>query len=334
MHGRRLLLIGAALLALAAPSAAGATAPSGHHHPAPEAHLLASGLEGASGSTVGPDGALYVTEGTLGRVSRVDPVTGAVTTFATGLPTRVVPAGGAVDVVFRGWTAYVLVTIVGADVGGDDVVGVYRIDGPTTATPIADVGAFSLANPPTTDFFVPTGAQYSIGAYRDGLLVVDAHHNRLLQVGLDGTITEVLTLGNVVPTEVEVTGRTVLLALAGPVPHLPEDGRLVSVRLPHGTMQEVAAGAPLLVAVERGPGGAVYVLSNGDFREGDPEGAPALPDTGALLRVGADGTFDVVVDGLDRPTSLEIEGRTAFVVTVDGEVWRIDGLGAPGHHGR
>ena len=39
----------------------------------PTAELLAMGLQGASGSTVGPDGALYVTEGALGRVSRVDP---------------------------------------------------------------------------------------------------------------------------------------------------------------------------------------------------------------------------------------------------------------------
>ena len=42
----------------------------------PSITLLAAGLEGASGSTVGPDGALYVTEGAAGRVSRVDPQTG------------------------------------------------------------------------------------------------------------------------------------------------------------------------------------------------------------------------------------------------------------------
>ena len=27
---------------------------------------------------------------------------------------------------------------------------------------------------------------------------------------------------------------------------------------------------------------------------------------------------------LDRPTPLEIVGRTAYVVTDDGEIWRID----------
>lgn len=34
---------------------------------------LVEGLEGASGSTVGPGGALYVTEGAAGRVTRIDP---------------------------------------------------------------------------------------------------------------------------------------------------------------------------------------------------------------------------------------------------------------------
>jgi len=46
-----------------------------------EATLFVSGLEGGSGSTIGPGGALFVTESAAGRVSRVDPYTGAVTTF-------------------------------------------------------------------------------------------------------------------------------------------------------------------------------------------------------------------------------------------------------------
>ena len=48
--------------------------------------VLASGLDGLFGSTVGPDGNLYVTEQTVGRISRINPDTGQVTTFATGLP--------------------------------------------------------------------------------------------------------------------------------------------------------------------------------------------------------------------------------------------------------
>src|SRR5947208_1469691 len=51
-----------------------------------------------SGSTVGPDGRLYVTDGKTGRVLRVDPTTGSVTAFATGLPPAVAGIGGAIDV--------------------------------------------------------------------------------------------------------------------------------------------------------------------------------------------------------------------------------------------
>ena len=105
-----------ALIAMITPSAATARPPS----ETPTATLLVTGLEGATGSTVGPDGALYVTESTAGRISRVDPQTGKITTFASGLP-KSLPAfgiGGAIDVAFIGKTAYVLVTLVAPDVGG------------------------------------------------------------------------------------------------------------------------------------------------------------------------------------------------------------------------
>jgi hypothetical protein len=132
------------------------------------AMLLAAGLMGASGSTVGPDRALYVTEGILGRISRIDPETGVVTPFASGLPPSIVGFGGAIDLAFVGNTAYVLVTLVGSDVGGSSVVGLYRVDGPVGTTPVADIGAFAIANPPTTAFDVPTGLQFALDNYRNG----------------------------------------------------------------------------------------------------------------------------------------------------------------------
>src|SRR5205085_3623484 len=90
--------LAAALIALITPPAATAGPPS----ETPTATLLASGLEGGSGSTVGPDGALYVTEGAAGRISRVDAKTGQITTFASGLPKSIIGLGGAIDVAFIG----------------------------------------------------------------------------------------------------------------------------------------------------------------------------------------------------------------------------------------
>jgi sugar lactone lactonase YvrE len=294
------------------------------------ASLLASGLEAPTGSTVGPGGDLYVAEGGAGRIARVDPRTGEVTTFASGLPlSPFVGFGvGAVDVAFLGRTAYVLVTLVGPDVGGDDVVGIYRVDGPDRFTVVADIGAWSEANPPATDIFVPTGSQYAMEPYRGGFLVTDGHHNRVLHVELDGGITEVIAFDNIVPTGLEVRGDTVYMAQAGPVPHVPADGKVVSFRPRSATAREVASGSPLLVDVEFGRGNSLYALSQGDW-EGTFEGDPAAPDTGALVRVNRDGTFTTVEDGLDRPSSLEFIGNTAYVVSLSGEVWRIDDVSGP-----
>jgi hypothetical protein len=47
------------------------------------------------------------------------------------------------------------------------------------------------------------------------------------------------------------------------------------------------------------------------------------------VRVNADGTFSVIADELDRPTSLEIIGNTAYIVTLSGEIWAIDNIAGP-----
>lgn len=295
----------------------------------PVSTLLAAGLEGATGSTVGPDGALYVTEGAAGRVSRVDLQTGDVTTFARGLPQRLIPLGGAIDVAFIGDTAYVLVTLVGADLGGNDSVGIYRVDDEDSFTVIADIGEFSLNNPPQTDFEVPTGLQYALETFRGGFLVTDGHHNRVLWITLDGEVTEMIAFGNTVPTGLEVHGHTVYMAEAGPNPHLPEDGKVVAFGPKSLTATEVASGAPLLVDVEYGRGRTLYGLSQGEFEPGLPDGAPAMPYTGSLVKVQDDGSFTVIVDGLNQPSSLEFIGNTAYIVSLTGEIYKIDGVSGP-----
>lgn len=285
------------------------------------ARVLTAGLHGSVGSAVGPDGALYVTEAVAGRVSRVDRRTGRTSTYASGLPKRVLPGtGGAMDVAFLRGTAYVLVTLVSPDVGGTGIDGVYRIDGPHRFTVVADVGAWSMAHPPATPFFVPTGVQYALQPYRGGLLVTDGHHNRVLGVSPRGAVSEVAAFANVVPTGLATRGRTVFVAEAGPVPHLPQDGRVLALAVGNHSTRLVASGAPLLVDVEFGFHGRLYALSQGHFTPGHEEGSPADPNTGALCRVEPDGTLTPVVSGLDRPTSVEIVGDTAYVVTLSGDI--------------
>src|SRR5213083_1520796 len=309
---RKLLLLAAALIGMITPVTATAAPPAGGPNPI----QLLTGLEGGSGSTVGPGRALYVTEGAAGRISRVDPETGDITTFASGLPKSIVGIGGTTDVAFIGGTAYALVTLVGPDVGGGDIVGIYRVDGPDSFTVVADIGAFALSNPPSTPFDIPTGVQYALETYRGGFLVADGHHNRVLRVTRDGDVTEMIAFDNIVPTGLAVSGNTVYMA---------EAGKVVSFRPKSATATEVASGASLLVDVEFGRGGDLFALSQGVFG-GGPPGSPAQPNTGSLVKVNGNGTFTVVTDGLDRPTSVEFIGNTAYVVTLTGEIWKVENV--------
>src|SRR6266478_3843720 len=328
------LLLAAAVIAMITPSAASASSPCG----GPTATRLVTGLvQGAKGSTIGPDGALYVTEGAAGRISRVDPLTGEKTTFASGLPKAILSIGGssiggAIDVAFIDNIAYVLVTLVSDPLfPSSDVDGIYRVDGPGSFTVVADIGQFTLDNPPTIPFQVDvkTGLQFALQTYRGGFLVTDGHLNRVLRVTLDGEITVLIAFGNIVPTGLAVKGNTVYMAEAGPVPHLPQDGKVVSFESGSPTATEVASGARLLVDVEFGPGNGLYALSQGIFPVGGDPGSPALPNTGALVKVNGDGTFTVITEPLDRPTSLEFIGNTAYVVNLTGEIWKIDGVSCP-----
>ena len=64
--------------------------------------------------------------------------------------------------------------------------------------------------------------------YRGGFLVTDGHHNRVYRVTLDGTVSEFITFGNVVPTGLQVQGNTIYMAEAGHAPHHAEDGKVVA----------------------------------------------------------------------------------------------------------
>src|SRR5262249_26035465 len=118
-------LLALVVLAAALVGTAGASKPLGPSSPT----LLYGGLSSGLGSTVGPGRALYVTDPVAGQIVRVDPTTGAATTFADCLPRQLsgVGLGGAMDVAFIGGTAYALVTLVDPLVGGADVDGIYRI---------------------------------------------------------------------------------------------------------------------------------------------------------------------------------------------------------------
>jgi hypothetical protein len=84
-----------------------------------------------------------------------------------------------------------------------------------------------------------------------------------------------------------------------------------------------------LIEVAESSGGEVEALVHGDaLSQGDspgdvPPASPAAPDSGELLLVNRNGSFTELVDELDLPTSLDFVGDTAFITTLNGEVWKI-----------
>jgi hypothetical protein len=290
------------------------------------------------GSTIGPDGALYVTNGNDGTLIRIDPTTGAATVVGSGLPPQVIGDGGAMDVAFVGGRAYVLVTLAGADWGVPDaVMGIYRLKRDGSFAVFADLGTWSAAHPPADpDWFAAQGVQYSLEVWGDGFVVTDAHLGRLIRVDLRGHVSELLAFPttNSVPTGLESADGRLFVATAGPIPHLPSASAISEV-LCNGSTRVVGKWAAdyagdrgLIVDVEKGSR-RLYGLLQGHWDLEpipDNEGYPAAPNTGEIVAVQVDGTFKTVVSGLNQPTSFELVGHHGFVVTLTGTVLRIDGL--------
>ena len=108
---------------------------------------------------------------------------------------------------------------------------------------------------------------------------------------------------------------------AGPIPHLPENGQVVAFT-PGRPATEVASGARLIVDVEFGCGGGCTPCprASGTCPDAGERGCAGIAEHRKAGAGRKDGSFTSVVEGLDRPTSLEFVGNTAFVVTLTGKV--------------
>lgn len=288
-----------------------------------DGRVLARNLAGAGGSTTGPDGAIYVAEGVAGQITRIDPRSGRKRVVVSGLPTAPpgLPFGGPMDVAFIGDDLYVLITL--ASDGSAN--GIYRVNGNDTPDLIADVGAFSVANPPPPDIDweieAPIGVLFAMQPADQGFLVSDGHLNRVMHVTLDGEVSLVKQYGNTVPTGLAPDFATLYVAHLGAVPNAPEDGQVRAFGLLNpGNDRPVASGVPMIVDVEFGPYGDLYALSQGEYEDGTPAGAPGKAKTGKLLKVQPDGSFCSISSDIDRPTSISFSGPDGYVVTMSGQV--------------
>lgn len=151
-----------------------------------------------------------------------------------------------------------------------------------------------------------------------------------------GAVTELIQLGNVVSTGLAIRLGTVWFAEVGAVINTPANGRVSSFGLDAATptANVVGSGQTMVIDVEFSVDGVLYAVTQGGSPGAVDPGSPGLPDSARLLRVNSDGTFTVLVDTLDLPTSLDIDGDTAYVTTLNGEVWKIKNLSKLDRHER
>jgi hypothetical protein len=84
----------------------------------------------------------------------------------------------------------------------------------------------------------------------------------------------VIAFRNIMPTGLQIRCNTVYMAEAGPTPHLPKDGKVVSFQPGSDSVTQVASGGRLLVDVEFGPRHDLFALA-----QGGPAFTPPAPGT-------------------------------------------------------
>ncbi|MDP9370320.1 MAG: ScyD/ScyE family protein, partial [Chloroflexota bacterium] len=354
-----LLTLGLAPLAALAQDATPAGGPAVTPSLPPGATVVATGLANPRGVAVADDGSVYVAEaglggsdpfespafgpstrGTSGQVSRIAP-DGTKAAVATGLPSfalggfEVVGPAGLVAAQGSLWLA-TSHYVPGLEPRPNEAA-VLRIDPASGAVvTVGDLGAAERESNP--DGFIIESDPYGMVLGADGnLYVAEAGANALYQVdpasgqlsrvtvfaGLPGTepnpARNNLTESDPVPTGIAAApdGSLYVGFLSG-FPFLPGTAKVVRVA-PDGTTSDAVTGVTALVDVELGPDGLLYVVEFGTFdATTQPPGWAA--DSGRVLRILADGTQEVVAQGLNKPNGIAFDAAGNLYLTVNSDV--------------
>lgn len=204
---------------------------------------------------------------------------------------------------------------------------------------VASIWEHELANNPDGTTNVETHP-YGIDVDVDGnLIVTDAAGNSLIRVNPETGETETIVgfegipgvfpsatrggelLADPVPTNVVANedGSFYVSYLSG-APFVPGSAKVVSVSA-DGEVSDFATGLTMLVDLKRGPDGNLYAVSFGMFTDQGP-----IPNSGQVIRIFEDGTWEVIVAGLPFATAIALDADGNGYVTINGIA--IPGAGA------
>jgi hypothetical protein len=309
--------------------------------PSSNVSVFATGFNNPRGLTFGPDGTLYVAEGGLGGTnstvgmctqvpSPAGPYTGSPTggriskvssagvrsTVTDALPSsQTSPAlgsliSGVASIAFVGNSMYALEAGAGCSHGVLNTAnGVYKVD-PLygTATLIANLGSFEMANPTKTiepGDFEPDGTWYSMIAINGILYAVDPNHGEIDQVNpATGAITRLAdisaTQGHIVPTSVAYNAGNFFVGNLGTFPITPGSEKILQITS-SGTVTVAATGLTTVVGVAFDRFGQMYALESAT-NAGLP--GPTNVGTGMIVKVTSTGSLQTIASGLTFPTGM------------------------------
>jgi len=313
--------------------------------------LVVGGLTNPRGLTFGPDGAIYVAEagtggttstvgqclqvpapggpllsGNTGRISRI--ANGTRTTVVGSLPSSVDQRGGVLgvmDVAFVGPKLYALLDA-GCRHGVPNVpASVIRVENggySVAANLTAFVQANPVANPEPADF-EPDGDWYSMIARGGMLYAVDANGGQVVTVQpnsgrVDRVVDISATLGHIVPTAIAEGNGRFFLGNLTPFPSVPGSAKILELKR-NGSFSEYATGFTPILGVETDQHDNLYVLETFSCLPQLPcVPAPFAEGTGQVVRVGTDGSRQVIATGLTFPTSIRFGPDGALYVSNKG----------------
>ena len=313
--------------------------------------LVVGGLTNPRGLTFGRDGSIYVAEagtggttstvgqcpqvegeggpllsGPTGRISRI--ADGVRTTVVDGLPSSVDQRGGVLgvmDVAFVGPKLYALLDA-GCGHGVPNVpASVIRVENGSYRV-VANLTTFVKANPvanPSSEDFEPDGDWYSMVARGGMLYAVDANGGQVVTVQpnsgrIDRVVDISATQGHIVPTAIAEGNGRFFLGNLTPFPSVPGSARILELKR-NGSFSTYATGFTPILGVATDQHDNLYVLETFACLPQLPcVPAPFAQGTGQIVRVGRDGSREVIATGLTFPTSLRFGPDGALYVSNKG----------------